>query len=214
MFKDWKKRISNPHAKGVCISNWGETSIRTLQRNGIFYDLLYTALLVWNPEYGSEDYPELDEITTKQLYWEFAPEQTPEMQILTVTHTVQTNIKYKLFFDGFMLDEDHFRLGNHIFESETTGKKYSFPVIFGSNISNANVSTERFDGPEKLADAYSCDMQYHEVSGETLPFRDSDGVMWYQCRYQIPANCGKLKYLRFESIHELVPEVKVKSFEQ
>lgn len=211
-FKDWNRRISNPYAKGICISNWGETSRRTLQRNGIFYDLLYAALLVWNPEYGSEDYPELDTITMKQLYREFAPVETPEFETLTVTHTVQTNIKYQLFFDGFMLDEEHFKLGNHVFQSEKDGTKFYFPVIFGTNISNSDVSTERVDGPEKLADAYSCDMLYREVSGETLPFRDNAGTMWYQCRYQIPAGHGNLKYLRFESASELVPEVKLKEF--
>ena len=88
--------------------------MRTLQRNGIFYDLLYAALLVWNPEYGSEDFPELDTITMQQLYREFAPKAMPEFEILNVTHTVQTNIKYQLFFDGFMLDEEHFKLGQKL----------------------------------------------------------------------------------------------------
>ncbi|MBE6405126.1 MAG: hypothetical protein E7040_03805 [Lentisphaerae bacterium] len=208
--KDWKRRVNNPHANGVCISNWGETSIRTLQRNGIFYDLLYAAHLVWNPEYGSEDFSDLDPMTMVQLYNEFAPAESPEFETITVTHTVQTDIKYKLFFDGFMLDEEHFRLGNHVFQSEKTGEKFYFPVIFGTNISNSNISTERREGPEFLADAYTVDMQYREVSGETLPFRDSEKVMWYQCRYQIPAGSGPLKYLRFESVNELVPEVRIK----
>ena len=46
-----------------------------------------------------------------------------------------------------------------------------------------------------------------------MPFRDNDGTMWYQCRYQIPAGHGNLKYLRFESCSELVPEVKLKAFD-
>ena len=87
-------------------------------------------------------------------------------------------------------------------------------MIFGTNISNSDVSTERRDGPEQLADAYSCDMLYREVSGETLPQRDKDGIMWYQCRYQIPAGNGPLKYLRFESVNELIPEVRIKEFSQ
>ena len=149
-------------------------------------------------------------MTMKQLYREFEPAATPETEIFTVTHTVQTNIEYKLFFDGFMLDEEHFRLGNHVFQSEKTGEKFYFPVIFGTNISNSNVSTERWEGPEFIADAYKVDMQYREVSGETLPIRDADKTMWYQCRYQIPAGCGPLKYLRFESVNELVPEVRIK----
>ena len=83
-------------------------------------------------------------------------------------------------------------------------------MIFGTNISNSDVSTERWEGPEFIADAYKVDMQYREVSGETLPIRDADKTMWYQCRYQIPAGCGPLKYLRFESVNELVPEVRIK----
>lgn len=67
-FKDWSGRISAPHARGVCISNWGQTSLRTLQRNGVLYDLAYSSFLLWNPCFGSEDYPDIDRLTFRRLY--------------------------------------------------------------------------------------------------------------------------------------------------
>ena len=103
-------------------------------------------------------------------------------------------------------------MGNHVFRSADDGMIYRFPVIFGTNISNSNVFSARKDDPESIQDAYDIDLQYFEISGETLPRRDADGIMWYQCRYRMPAACSKLEYLRFETANELVPPVRLKDF--
>lgn len=207
--KDWTRRIQAPYAKGICVSNWGTTSMRTLQRNGVLYELLSGSIFLW--EHGTEnDYPAIDAEVFRRLYAYLTPEGD---NILTVTHTVQTPIQFKYFFDGYQLDEEKYRLGDHVFRSAETGKIYRFPVIFGTNISNSNIFAARKDYAENIQDAYELDLQYYEISGETLPYRDPDGTMWYQCRYAIPADCGKLEYLRFEPIHELVPMVKLKDFQ-
>ena len=104
-FKDWSGRISAPHARGVCISNWGQTSLRTLQRNGVLYDLAYSSFLLWNPCFGSEDYPDIDRLTFRRLYRLGEPEKQDDMQVLTLCHTVQTDLRFQYFFDGFLLDE-------------------------------------------------------------------------------------------------------------
>ena len=209
--KDWQRRVR--HASGICVSNWGQTNMRTLQRNGVFYNLAYAALLLWNKELGSDDYPDLTVRVFNRLYREFAPRPDEKHDVLSVLHTVQTDIEYQYFFDGFVLDEKQFFLGNHVFQSEKNGELCRLPVIFGTNISNSDISDQRIDSPSKLADAYECDNQYKEISCETLPEKDEKGVFWFRCRYQLPAGIGPWKYLRFEKRCEAVPAVRLKAFE-
>ena len=210
-FKEWRGRISKPHAKGVCVSNWGQTSLRTLQRNGVLYDLFYSAFLLWNPDFGSEDYPDLDKLTMQRLYRLGSPSRTGNAPVLTVCHNVQTALHFQYFFDGFLLDEQKYYLGDHVFRS-SDGKLHRFPVIFGTNISNANATPARNDNPFSIKDAYEFDSQYQEVAWETYPVRGSDGQMWYYCRYPLPADCPELEYLRFEPAGALAPAVRLKSF--
>lgn len=212
-FKDWHKRIANPHVRGICVSNWGETSLRTLQRNGVLYDLVYGGFLLWNPELGSEDYPELNEWTIRTLY-RFGKEQFPPgASLLTVCHTTQTDFHFEYFFDGFVLDEKKYYMGDHIFRSQKSGREYRFPVIFGSNISNADVDSVRKDDPDSIRDSYDLNSQYREAAFETLPVHDgADGKMWYYCRYLNPCPCEELEYLRFSPISESIPEVLLKNF--
>lgn len=210
-FKDWEKRISATYASGICVSNWGQTNMRTLQRNGVLYNLVYASLLMWNPAFGSEDYPDLDKLVFKHLY-NFRTLPAPDSAELTVCHTVQTAIPFQYFFDGFLLDERFYLLGHHIFRSKTMGMELRFPVIFGTNISNADLNTARYDDPDSIKDAYEFDHRYPEISGECYPERDSSGIMWYYCRYPLPTNCTKLEYLRFESVGACIREVKLKDF--
>ena len=210
-FRDWHRRIASAHVKGVCISNWGQTSLRTLQRNGVLYDLFYSSFLLWNSDFGSEDYPELDRLTMRRLYRLGASRIPAGSRVLTVCHTVQTSLKFQYFFDGCMLDEARYYLGDHVFRAGD-GRLFRFPVVFGSNISNTDTDPARRDDPFSIRSAYEFDSLYQEVAYETYPERDADGRMWYFCCYSLPEECREVTYLRFESAGALVPPVRVKSF--
>ena len=211
LFKNWQSRISASNALGVCISNWGQTDLRTLQRNGILYNLVYTSLLMWEPEFGSEDYPDLNRIVFERLY-RFRTFPAPDTAELTVCHTVRAGIAFRYFFDGFLLDENAYLLGHHLFRDKASGRILRFPVVFGTNISDSSVNPARQDIPDSIQDAYELDGRYPEISGECLPERDSDGVMWYRCRYPLPAGCTDVEYVRFEPVTPGSNDVKVKYF--
>ena len=207
--KDWERRISAPCAAGICVSNWGQTDMRTLQRNGVLYNLVYASLLMWEPQFGSEDYPDLDRIVFQRLY-RFRTLPPSGSAELTVCHSVQTDIPFRYFFDGLLLDEHFFFLGNHVFRSG--GREMRFPVIFGTNISNADLNPARYDAPDSLCDAWEWDRRYPEISGECYPERDEKGVMWYYCRYAVPDGCAELEYCRFEPAGACIPPVRLKTF--
>ena len=147
------------------------------------------------------------------LYREFTPAVTQEQRLLQITHTTGTPIKFQYFFDGFLLDENHFMLGWHVFQLEGTGEICKFPVIFGTNISNSDVDSNLLQpDPAGLADAFFLEHQYKEISCTTLPEQDADGSFWYTCRFPVSKKAGSLRYLRFEPAHALVPEIKVREF--
>ena len=213
LFKDWDRRISVPGVAGICVSNWGRSDMRTLQRNGILYHLVYASWLMWEPAFGSEDYPDLDRLVLERLY-RMHPSQAAGATgaELTVCHTVQTDISFQYFFDGVLLDEAFYLLGHHVFRCRRSGVELRFPVIFGSNISNTDLNPARYDSPDSLSDAYEIDRRYLEIAGECYPRRDASGEMWYYCRYPLPAGVTDVEYLRFESAGACCRPVRLKEF--
>lgn len=68
-FPEWKRRRQAPNIQGLCISNWGATDFRTLQRNAIFFDLASAAAWSWNDALDSDDYPAIRDWTLRELYF-------------------------------------------------------------------------------------------------------------------------------------------------
>ena len=150
---------------------------------------------MWNDCFTEDDFAELDEAVFRHLY-RWTHRKRPANGWMEITHTAASDIKFQYFFDGFLLDEKSFYLGDHVFADEA-GKVYRFPVIFGSNISNDNVSALRSEDPEGLRDAWVYNLQHTEVAGECLKVYDNSTV-WYTCRYNLPSEVKALKYVRFE----------------
>ena len=208
MFKDWSKRIAAPFAAGTCVSNWGQTQWRTVQRNGVLYDLLYTSLLMWNDQFTEDDAEFLDQAVFQLLY---AWNNCGKKHTLEVTHTVDMPIKFQYFFDGFLLDEKSFYLGDHIFTAPG-GEELRLPVIFGSNISNSDVFFVRSDDPEGLRDAWVYNLQHPEVAGECLKTPDEQNCMWYTCKFALPDGSQQWQYSRFEPVDGKDCQVKLKEY--
>lgn len=212
IFKDWKRRMSAPLVKGVCLSNWGQTSMRTLQRNAILYEMMYTSLLLWNDSLGTDDYPSVNDAVMRRLYAMRRQSFPREAELLEILHTVRTPIKYRMFFDGFILDEKTYFLGEHVFRSKTSGRMYGFPVVFGTNIANADTDTSRRETPDRIDDTFAIDLQFLEPSWEAMPEIADDGTVWYRTSFALPpgVHADDLEYLRFQSAHALVPAVSVR----
>lgn len=186
---DLKKRLSAEHCKGFCVSNWGLASLRTLQRNGILYDLAYGALAT-DGKHDPDDFNKLDRLTRETLY-ELC---SPGKDAFEFCHTTETEVKFEYFFDGYRLDENHFLMGHHIFENED-GERFSFPVIFGNSISNSSVRFDRFIDPALRMDRFSLDQQYVEAVGGSFPEKSPDGKTVYRCRFPIRAKGTVHKHL-------------------
>ena len=193
---DWKKRSSAENFQGVCVSNWGRSDYETMRRNGILFDLICSSCLCWNSEIGSEDYAKLLKMASEELLQLNRNRLGSGTPLFEITHTVDTDLEFLYFFDGNFIDESDFLLGEHVYCTDT-GKEYTFPVVFGKNISNAENSPGRICDPLSDFDRYTVNRQYIEILGGAAPFRDKDGKMWYKTFYPHPAPGEKLNYKEF-----------------
>ena len=197
---DWKKRSNCGKFIGICVSNWGNTDFRTLQRNAMFFDIASASAWCWNNKLDSDDYKSVRDWTIEELY--FVRCQMQDGNSIEIAHTCDVKQKFKFFFDGCFVDEEKDTIGHHIFE-DCNHKLYRFPVIYGSNISGSGVSFER-NPINKVGfnyDTYTVDMRLMEVTCETLPFRHSNKT-FYRCHYNVPHDVKFLKYIRFEPIKD------------
>ena len=193
---DWNKRSAAASFQGVCVSNWGRSDYETMRRNGILLDLICSSYLCWNKDLGSEDYALLLRIATEELEALQTKRFPADTDFFEITHTAETPFEFLYFFDGNFIDEKEFCLGEHVF-SDNAGSEYTFPVVFGKNISNAVNSPARLCDPLSDFDRYIINRQYMEILGGALPAADGKGVIWYKARYPHPAPGKKLEYKEF-----------------
>lgn len=193
---DWTKRSSAKNFQGVCVSNWGRSDYETVRRNGILFDLICSSCLCWNCKIGSEDYTKLLKMASEELLQLNRNRLGAGTPVFEITHTVDTGIEFLYFFDGNFIVESDFLLGDHVYCTDS-GEEYTFPVIFGKNISNAVNSPGRICDPLSDFDRYVVNRQYIEILGGAEPFRDTDGRMWYKTVYPHPAPGKKLIYKEF-----------------
>lgn len=206
---EWSRRTAEKLCHGYIISNWGDADFRTLQRNCIWYQLAYAYMLSWNPAVNGECHREINAFVMKDLFSMRQAQLSAQGELISLKHTTSADIPYRVFVDGFFVDENNYLLGWHIIENEG-GKQYALPVIFGTNISNEKATAARRDDPDYICDQYRAGKHYEEVSAETLPEIDCDGITWYQCSYLNPEPGAKLKYVRFKAANAYAGSVKVK----
>ncbi len=210
---DWGKRRRAANLTGVSISNWGATDLRTLQRNGILFDLVSTAAMEWNSRFDAEQlYPELRDWTLQELY-RIRQGALPLGKCLEIVHTTDAQKDYKLFFDGYFVDEKADLLGYHVLRG-ASGKVIELPVIYGSNISHDRVSFDRHMPPREGEnyDSYTLDMRLLESSYETLPHREQNGRVFYRTQYPLTAPEESYTYVTFRPVPAFTGRVEVKSF--
>ncbi len=208
---EWSRRMTQPGARGYIISNWGDADFRTLQRNGIWFDMAYAFLLSWNPAVGGERHREVVKFVMADLYRMRKSLFPAGSKFVTLKHTTTQNIPYRCFVDGWFVDEKKYLLGHHIVRS-STGHEYALPVIFGQNISNEKVNAIRREDPCDICDNYQFSMQYAEVAAETLPAADANGITWYECSWLHPEPDSELTYVKFCPVNAFSGTVKMKDF--
>ncbi len=210
---EWKKRRQHPNLLGCSISNWGATDFKTLQRNGILFELVYTAAVCWNSRLDTDDYPAIRDFTLAELY-RLRHTLEPACGRIEVVHTTGEKRPHKLFFDGWFVDEAVDLLCHHLFRTGD-GPVIELPVIYGGNISTFDASTERapLSYYEHHYDAVKHDMNLISPNFEALPEWKRDRQIYYRTSYPAAAKPRKLEYVAFRPAPGFTGTVELSAFE-
>jgi len=176
-FMDCRERMKSPAASGIIISNWGTTDFITLQRNGILFDIIYTAFLFGRPAPDQKDeienledvFQELQNLRTDK----FSAGRNTRFRFV---HTADTARDYTLFVDGHFVNREAYIIGEYDIKYND-GSSCVIPVIQGENISWQGISWDRTESAEY--DSYDFDRRLPEVSYTTRPFR-KNGITWFE----------------------------------
>lgn len=198
---DWSARIRPGRASGVSVSSWGNTDLRSLQRNGLLFDMVSLSAACWNPALtGETDYPAVRDWTFGELCR--MEEQLNPGPSLRIRQTCDWKREYEYFFDGIFVDEQKDLIGYHQLRDEE-GRLYELPLIYGSHISCSDVSMDRIapvEGDGRAMDTMQCDMRLFEPGFPARPVRLDDGRTGWICRYLHPAPGKKLHYAGFRHV--------------
>ncbi len=128
---EWNSRI-RAGIRGGFVSNWGSIDVEEMQRNGQLVMLLSVAYAFWNDEFDTTESEELfEKIMVEANRWHNRNITHP----ITITHTTDRLMKKYVFYDGVVVEDDVWHIGNYIV-SYTDGTKELLPVRYGFNISN------------------------------------------------------------------------------
>jgi hexosaminidase len=190
-FKGWKKRISRG-VRGGIISNWSTLKEENLQRNGMLFELVYSAYMFWNNDYDESMFHTVRDIALKELYHykyrdildDCCGDNPNGLNYIQVLHTTDRRIEYQQFYDGIFIEADVYKIGDYVLLFED-GSEARLPIIYGMNISNQDVSWE---GRDELM---------IEAAYTTYPVKVNDKT-YYQCIYTNPYPDKKIKGILVE----------------
>ncbi|MFC5406082.1 family 20 glycosylhydrolase [Cohnella soli] len=170
---DWSERIARGF-RGTGISNWSALQEEYVQRNGIFFNLVYCCRMMWKEGYEEQAFDTLAGETFEELF-RYKNRTTLSDPHIEITHATTFNRKFEWFFDGVFVDPNRDQLGEHrlTFEDGTT---LIVPANYGVNISSLNLSWERSMHEE--FDMYEFDRSLLEASYTARPSREGNNT-WY-----------------------------------
>ena len=199
-FKGWKERIARG-ARGGTISNWSTLKEENLQRNGMLFELVYSAYMFWNTNYDISKFKEVRDIALKELYnykyrnilcedtySDACNDMVSGVKHIKVLHTTDRRIEYQLFYDGVFIEAAVYKLGDYVLMYED-GTEARLPIMYGTNISSKDVSWE---GRDQLM---------IEVSYTAYPVKIKD-MTYYECIYTNPCPDKKIKGIFIDKGHQ------------
>lgn len=182
--KKFRERLDKGVLGGFA-SNWGCFKPEYMQRNNQYFDLICNAYALWSNDYR---YSEREVYFEKMLKECMRRHYQGKKNLITVTHTTDLLIPYKFFHDGTFIDDDVYLLGNYRL-TYTDGESVTFPVVYGTNLSNSNIK-----------DPYT-NLLYREVNGSAMPKFIGDEI-YYTCMFENPYPEKEVQSFNYEPIQK------------
>ncbi len=136
--KDWYQRIKEGY-KGVCISDWGGSNFRYLQRKGLLFDIAYASMMIWNRDFSEDNKVNQGYLCANDLF-NYKYGENPEG--VEIIHTSNIRIKHKYFGDGGLIVDSDFRLGDYLI-TYTDGTAEKSELRWGDHIGPDTLITNK-----------------------------------------------------------------------
>ncbi|MBB6731339.1 family 20 glycosylhydrolase [Cohnella zeiphila] len=175
---EWSRRLSRG-VKGASISNWSALNENYMQRNGIFFNMVYGCRMFWRDEYDETRFPAMAEKVFAELY-RYRNRKILAGPHIEITHGTAFHREFEFFFDGKFIEPGEDHLGDYTVTFED-GSVVSCPVDYGTNITGFDRSWTLRWG--ESFDVYEFDRSLIEVSYTALPVREG-AITW--CIIAIP----------------------------
>lgn len=127
------------HAEGTMISNWSVLNRDHLQRNGVLFNIAYTAAMTWGRMTEEMKFEEAVEKVSEDIY---QYQKLKSGNGIEVVHHTKVFKEHFPFVDGFMIDKEDDYLGSYDILMES-GKKFSVPLYYNLNIGTCRASMDR-----------------------------------------------------------------------
>ena len=180
-FDRWKGRVA-AGAKGYCVSSWGASDFKQMQRGKRLGDIVYASRMAWNRDYNEKDRDTEIKYSAASLF-DYRFREALSGSYVDILHTTEIEIPHGYFGCGDFWEDDLFRMGYfHIYFED--GSEQKVEILWGENVGPAGQITEdgakivfEEDGQPKLVASaretvFTCD------------FEDRDGRRYY--RFVIP----------------------------
>ncbi|MBP3605402.1 MAG: family 20 glycosylhydrolase [Clostridia bacterium] len=179
LFKNFRGRIASG-AKGVCVSSWGASDFKQMQRGKRIADVIYASRMAWSRSYDdTKRGKELSGCAAAVFDYRFRDALAGSH--IDILHTTDLEIPHGYFGCGDFLDDGMFRLGcYHIYYKDGTDEKVD--IIWGENVGPAMHKTEGKEYP--FDDAGTVDLSYCKETVFTCDFVDKGDGRYY--RFVIP----------------------------
>lgn len=175
-FKNWQQRTRNDiNLLGISTSNFGRLDYLNLQRNGVYFNILYNAHVGWNEDYDDDRMQEVQDRTLSELnrfYRNAILNLKPEKKYLTIDHTTDLYMPYRRFWDGYFVTESDYVIGHYVI-TYADGTVHKEAVRYGASIGNESMDRITFSN------------ELVQVSGMTVPWV-LEGKTWYKWTFENP----------------------------
>ncbi len=188
----WRDRKRFGMRGGYC-SNWGSYHPEYVQRNNLYYQMIFGAFALWNDSYDTCHRPKIMEKSFREAF-RLHYGNIEENPYILVTHTTDRKHSYHTFVDGLFIEDEVYHLGRYKL-TYTDGTEAYFDVKYGTNISNKDLSCSWENNGEFDPDMNLYASPLGEVCYSAIP-SVRKGVTCYTTAYPNPH-----------------PEKAVKSFE-
>ena len=124
-------------SRGAIISNWSTLNETILQRNGIFFNIAYSYVMFWDPDYREENFETIRDAVMKSLYNIKNPElqecrvcqDSPHPSFIEITYNTDYHPAYQWFVDGVFPEDSVYEIGEVRF-LYADGMTADFPVKY------------------------------------------------------------------------------------